>query len=253
MIGIYFSGTGNTRYCLEKFVAAYDNSAERIALETPGIMKHIKENQDIILAYPIYYSNLPKIVDDFIKKNCMLWKGKKIYIIATMGLFSGDGAGLAARLLRKYGAKIVGGLHLKMPDCICDVKALKRSEQENRDIVAATNNKILIAAEQLKHDHPTQEGLNFFNHVAGLLGQRLWFYGKTRNYTDELHINVESCIGCGNCACVCPMDNISISDHKAISSGQCTMCYRCINLCPKKAITLIGKRVIAQHTIKDYL
>lgn len=253
MIGIYFSGTGNTRYCLEKFVAAYDNSAEKIALETPGVMKHIKENQDIILAYPIYYSNLPKIVDDFIGKNRMLWKGKKIYIIATMGLFSGDGAGLAARLLRKYGAKIVGGLHLKMPDCICDVKALKRSEQENRDIVAATNNKILIAAEQLKHDRPTQEGLNFFYHVTGLLGQRLWFYRKTRNYTDELHINEESCIGCGKCACVCPMDNISISDHKAISSGQCTMCYRCINLCPKKAITLIGKRVIAQHTIKDYL
>lgn len=24
MIGIYFSGTGNTKYCLEKFVALYD-------------------------------------------------------------------------------------------------------------------------------------------------------------------------------------------------------------------------------------
>ena len=35
MIGIYFSGTGNTKYCLEKFVAAYDNSVKTIALEDP--------------------------------------------------------------------------------------------------------------------------------------------------------------------------------------------------------------------------
>ena len=42
------------------------------------------------------------------------------FIIATMGLFSGDGAGMLARLLKNYGAIIVGGLHLKMPDSICD-------------------------------------------------------------------------------------------------------------------------------------
>ena len=26
MIGIYFSGTGNTRYCMEQFVSYYDNT-----------------------------------------------------------------------------------------------------------------------------------------------------------------------------------------------------------------------------------
>ena len=28
MIGIYFSGTGNTRGCMEQFVSYYDNTAE---------------------------------------------------------------------------------------------------------------------------------------------------------------------------------------------------------------------------------
>ena len=28
MIGIYFSGTGNTKYCLENFVALYDRNIE---------------------------------------------------------------------------------------------------------------------------------------------------------------------------------------------------------------------------------
>ena len=33
MIGIYFSGTGNTKYCLEKFVALYDRNIEITPLE----------------------------------------------------------------------------------------------------------------------------------------------------------------------------------------------------------------------------
>lgn len=42
-----------------------------------------------------------------------------------MGAFSGDGAGCTARLLKKYGAIILGGLHIKMPDSVCDSKLLK--------------------------------------------------------------------------------------------------------------------------------
>ena len=49
-----------------------------------------------------------------------------------MGLFSGDGAGILARRLRKYGAQIIGGLHLKMPDSIADEKALKRIPDSHR-------------------------------------------------------------------------------------------------------------------------
>ena len=59
-----------------------------------------------------------------------------------MGLFSGDGAGCSARLFKKYGANIIGGLHLKMPNCIGDVKALKKSLEENKLVVKKANIKI---------------------------------------------------------------------------------------------------------------
>ena len=39
MIGIYFSGTGNTKYCLEKFVALYDRNIEITPLEDTGTME----------------------------------------------------------------------------------------------------------------------------------------------------------------------------------------------------------------------
>lgn len=106
MIGIYFSGTGNTKYCLEKFVDLYDRNIEITPLEDTGTIEKVTHHKDIIFAYPIYYSNLPKIVRDFICKNSDVWNGKRIFVIATMGLFSGDGAGISARLFKRYGAQV---------------------------------------------------------------------------------------------------------------------------------------------------
>ncbi len=151
MIGVYFSGTGNTKYCLEKFVSLYDANAETVALEAPSTLEKIAKHQDIIFAYPIYYSNLPKIVHDFIIENAKIWRKKRIFIITTMGLFSGDGTGVSARLFKKYGA-----------------------------------------------------------HITGLFGQRLWFFRKTKEYSNKIHIDPNACIGCGKCVIVCPMKNLSL-------------------------------------------
>ncbi len=78
-------------------------------------------------------------------------------------------------------------------------------------------------------------------------------YKKTKNYTDKLKIDAGKCIGCAQCASLCPMKNISVENHLAQAGYRCTMCYRCINKCPKQAITLLGKRVIAQGTIENYI
>lgn len=253
MIGIYFSGTGNTKYCIEKFMKYYDEKSQVISIENKRVTDEIKKNKDIVLAYPIYYSNLPKIVRDFITFNQELFYNKNIFIITTMGLFSGDGTGCSARLLRRYHANILGGLHLQMPDCIGDVKALKKPLQKNKQIIYAADVKIKDAVDSLKKGTPTNEGLGIFYHLAGLFGQRLWFYNKTINYTGKLRINKEKCIGCGKCVNICPMQNLNITGGIAESGRKCTMCYRCVNNCPQQAITLIGKKVFEQCLIENYL
>ncbi len=91
MIGIYFSGTGNSRYALELFLKKYDETAKAYAVEDTNAGKHIKEDRDIVFSYSVQYSNIPKMLRDFIDQNQSLWMGKRIFVIATMGLFSGDG------------------------------------------------------------------------------------------------------------------------------------------------------------------
>lgn len=253
MVGIYFSGTGNSKFCIEKFLSYYDKETEAISIEDNKAVDVIKQNQKIVFAYPVYFSNLPKIVRDFIEGHQTLFAGKEIFLIATMGLFSGDGTGCAARLLRKYGADITGGLHLKMPDCIGDEKALKKTMEQNHELIVAADEKIKKAVERLREGRALREGLGFWYHMAGLLGQRLWFYGKTRHYSDKLRIEKEKCVGCGVCVSLCPMDNLELQSGKATQSGRCTMCYRCVNHCPRQAMTLLGKKVYEQCTVEKYL
>lgn len=59
----------------------------------------------LVFAYPMQYSTVPKMLRDFIIENNELWERKKIFVIATMGLFSGDGAGVLGRLLQQYGTE----------------------------------------------------------------------------------------------------------------------------------------------------
>ncbi len=251
MIGVYFSGTGNTKFCVEYVLDRIDSGGVAYSIESDGVTAAIQSGDEIIFAYPVYYSNLPKIVREFIVSNAELWRGKKIFVIATMGLFSGDGAGCSARLFKKYGAKISGGLHLKMPDCIGDVKLLKKTLDENRKTISEAEQKMDLAVNGIKTGKYPKEGLNFFYRIAGLLGQRLYFGGKTKRYYTKIRTDGSKCVKCGLCVSLCPTANIVIED-KVVYRGKCTMCYRCFANCPKQAITIIGKRVYEQCKFDNY-
>ncbi|MCI9576136.1 MAG: 4Fe-4S binding protein [Clostridiales bacterium] len=253
MIGIYFSGTGNTRHCVEKFIQEYDPAGEACSIESGNAVEEICAHNEIIMGYPVQFSNIPKILQDFIVDHSSIWKNKRIFVIATMGLFSGDGAGLLARLLTQYGAILIGGLHLKMPDSIGDKKALKRTLTQNQALVSKAEQKIEKAVQELKNNHPPQDGIGFLKHLAGLFGQRLYFYNKTNAYSDNLKIDRNKCVQCGRCILICPMKNISMREGQVIPSSKCTMCYRCISFCPAQAITLLGKRVYEPCHIEKYL
>ena len=251
MNAIYLSGTGNTRHVVTLLLNELGASGISVPIESAEVKEALNADE-LILGFPTQFSNIPYLVRDFINKNQNEWKGKKVFLITTMGLFAGDGTGCAARILKKYGAVITGGIQVNMPDSIGDCKALKKSPDKNKAIVKAAEQRITEIAKQMKAGKYPQEGLSFWAHMAGLFGQRLWFYNKAMGYTDKLKINPDKCIGCCICAKNCPTQNIKIIDGKATADKQCTMCYRCVSYCPKQAITLLGKEVYQQAGIEKY-
>ncbi len=252
MVGIYFSGTGNTKYCAEYLLRQLDSNGTAYSIEYEKSIDAIKSNNEIVFAYPIYYSYLPKIVNDFIVNNKAIWANKKIFIVVTMGLFSGDGTGCAARLFKKYGAKVLGGLHIKMPDCIGDVKLLKKTLEENRKIVAKAEIKLNNAINKIKSGNYPKDGLSFACRLAGLFGQRLYFRKKTKNFYNGIQVDNKKCISCGLCESVCPMKNIILKDGRISFDEKCTLCYRCFSDCPKQAITILGKQVFQQCKFENF-
>jgi len=252
MNAVYLSGTGNTKHIVSLLIDKIGKDGNIYPIESEEVDKAF-EDDEIIIAYPTQFSNIPYLVRDFIIKHASEWKDKKIFLITTMGLFSGDGTGCAARLLKKYGAVITGGIQVKMPDSVCDCKALKKTVEQNKAIVNEADRRVTEIAARMKDGDYPNEGLSVLDHAAGLFGQRLWFYNKTTGYTSKLKINSEKCIGCGICANACPTKNIKMANGKATAGNQCTMCYRCISHCPKQAITLLGKEVVEQARIEKYL
>ncbi|MEE3467485.1 MAG: EFR1 family ferrodoxin [Eubacterium sp.] len=255
MLGLYLSGTGNTKHCIIKLLDLISADSEMIALSVSDeetIVKRVKEHDTVVLAYPTQFSNAPYMIRDFIKRNNNIWNGKKVFCMTTMGAFSGDGTGCCARVLRKHGAVIIGGMQIKMPDAVCDSKLLKKTADQNREIIRRADLKIEKAAKEImeRNKYP-REGLSLFSHIVGLMGQRLWFYRKTTGYSKKLKIN-DDCVLCGVCVDNCPMGNLRIQDGKVVSNDRCTMCYRCISNCPKQAITLLGDKVYEQCRFENY-
>lgn len=249
---IYFSGSGNTKHCAQLF-SKLSNNSRIYSIEEKEALQLIKESETFALAYPIHYSNIPFIVKDFIIQNKEIFQNKKIFLIATMGLFSGDGTGCAGRLLKKHGGKIIGGIHLQLPDSIGDVKMLKKTKEQNLQLIHKADKKIEETVCLIQNGTYPQEGLHFYNHIAGLFGQRLWFLHTAKKNSRNFKCNFERCTGCRLCSSMCPTKSIEILNGKATLTGtNCTICYRCVNSCPNKAITIIGKKVFEQCSFKKY-
>jgi ferredoxin len=51
-------------------------------------------------------------------------------------------------------------------------------------------------------------------------------------------VDEDTCIGCGACVDVCPVDAISMNDKAKIDADSCTECGACVDECPVEAISL---------------
>ena len=56
----------------------------------------------------------------------------------------------------------------------------------------------------------------------------------------KVEVDVEKCIGCGDCVDVCPVDVYEMHDEKSVpvNAEECIGCESCIESCKQETITV---------------
>ncbi len=243
---LYFSGTGNTRHALDMLARELENeSYELVSIERTDVDfdARIRSANLIALAYPIYESMMPPIMEEFLLRHQAAFLGKRLSVLVTQMLFSGDGAALAGRVLKRQDVRILHTIHVNMPNNLTDVRLFpRRSPEQHARKIAKAKQRIQKQATKIHEGGTIRDGRRWYSWLLGYVIQR--GFGKlTLPWLQKrLRINQDTCTNCNLCVEVCPVQNLIAKDDKILTKNQCTLCYRCINACPVRAISLFTKR-----------
>lgn len=239
----YFTGTGNSLACARAIAKGLGDTdlvpiaslrgQERIGVPT--------ERMGIVC--PVYFYTLPVIVHEFIPR-LDLSGVRYAFLVVTMGGLPGLAVSHGEELFRKAGGELHAGFAVRMfANYIAEynvrgeeraVQAMqKRMERRVKAIVAV----VQAGERRIERGGPLERLLG--RALFALLGQKFVREARTR---DRLFTVDPSCVHCGTCAYVCPVENVRMVDGTPQWLGHCEQCLACIHFCPVAAIQIQGKR-----------
>ena len=250
MLTIYFSGTGNTKYIAELFSQNMDINCLSIEEEF-NFSDKLNAHDTIVFCYPIYGSRVPRIMREFVTKHMSAIIGKKIIILVTQMMFSGDGARVFTDMFSDGSIDVIYAEHFNMPNNICNFPLLKKpSDKKMQKCFNKVNVKMEQVCQNIKDGIVIKRGFSQFSQALGYIQGKSWQGDSKKN--DDLQCKVtieqkaksgvkinEDCTVCNLCIYTCPTGNLESIQNEIKQKGNCTVCYRCVNRCPRKAITVM--------------
>ncbi|MCR5400332.1 MAG: 4Fe-4S dicluster domain-containing protein [Treponema sp.] len=232
---LYFSATGNTEFAAKELARLTDDTSLNLLEKIrAGDYSEIYSEKPFIICAPIYVCEMPNFMTSFLKK-VSLKGSREVYFLFTSGGYSGIASGLAKGLCRKKGLIYRGSADIVMPRNYIASDAYPMQDAETtRQKIAEGKKRVEEAAAVIKEGGELKgRHLFLFEYLIILPVTPFWI--KFKLTARDFYVK-DSCIGCGKCSRLCPLNNITMEDKKPVWGKACTHCMACISNCPKDSI-----------------
>lgn len=238
----YFSGTGNSAYAASQISR---KTGDQICSINERIKFHRfysgKELETAVFVVPTYAWRIPRLVEQWIRKSDFP-SGVKAYFVMTCGDGIGNAPKYVRKLCREKDFVYMGCAQIIMPENYLAMFPVP-SEEEACRIIQNSQEKLQATAQRIaegKELKPEKDNM------AGAVcsGPVNEIFYPLFVHAGKFHVD-NTCISCGKCVKVCPLDNISMAKGKPEWGKKCTHCMACITQCPAKAIEY-GKKSLGK-------
>lgn len=239
---LYFTGTGNSRYLAKKISAETGEELfcinEKIKAGETG---EIKVHGNLIFVTPTYAWRIPKLVREWILHTDFTGVNR-VWFVMNCGDSIGKADSYNQKLCMQKGWEYMGTLQITMPENyiamfpVPEPKESKRIIEEAGPVIKKAIQCIGTGEKFPEPKHHLADGL-----LSGAVNQVFYpLFVKADAFTAK-----DSCVGCGKCEQLCPLNNIRIKEGKPVWGKNCTHCMACICACPREAIEY-GKKSVGK-------
>lgn len=236
----YFTGTGNSKWIAELLSKKLSESVvsinDLLKSEETSYAFEIKDDERIVLVFPVYSWGLPTPIVAFIERlKLNNTHNKKVYAVATCG----DNAGYTNKLLQKLlvqnGLTLASCHTVQMPNIYILLAGFDTDSEEvakdKIDKAEARVDLIVKAILENRQDDTLYCKGSFPGFKTNVIYPPFIKYAyKTKYFTTD------ACNHCGLCAKLCPVNNITLNNGLPEWSDKCVKCLACIHRCPQRAI-----------------
>jgi ferredoxin/flavodoxin len=233
----YFSGTGNTMLVVRKMAEIFQEEGYIVNFEKMEISESSEVNtgHTIGLGFPVAILSTYNLVWDFVKSLPDV-QGTEVFMVDTMGGYSGGLVGPLRVILERKGYQPIGACEIVMPVNIFFIQNDKINKDKVRKGLEMAEN----YAKALMEGRSSWGRVPFLSDAMNIIskaGLKLTTIDLHQKYF-KFRNNEVLCNKCGICAKICPVGNIKFDEYP-LTGNKCEYCMRCVSMCPNRAISSI--------------